>query len=43
MNEYREKSFPVTDFYVRRGILARVDADREVAVVFDDLSRLISE
>jgi adenylate kinase len=43
MNEYREKSFPVTDFYGRRGILARVDADREVAVVFDDLSCLISE
>jgi adenylate kinase len=42
MKEYREKTLPVTDFYRRRGILARVDADREAAVVFDDLSRLIS-
>ncbi len=26
MLEYREKTLPVTDFYGRRGILARVDA-----------------
>jgi adenylate kinase len=41
MKEYREKSLAVTDFYGRRGILASVDADSEVAVVFDELSRLI--
>jgi adenylate kinase family enzyme len=41
MKEYREKSLTVTDFYGRRGILARVDADREASVVFDELSRLI--
>jgi len=42
MKEYREKNLQVTDFYPRRGILARVDADRETAVVFDELSRLVS-
>ena len=41
MQEYREKTLPVTDFYKRRGILARVDADRESGSVFDDVSRLI--
>lgn len=43
MNEYREKTLPVTDFYRTRGILARVDAGREAGLVFDDLSRLITE
>jgi adenylate kinase len=42
MKEYRDKSLPVTDFYDRRGILARVDANREASVVFDELSRLIT-
>jgi adenylate kinase len=41
MQEYREKTLPVTDFYKRRGILARVDADREAGSAFDDVSRLI--
>jgi len=41
MREYREKTLPVTDFYKRRGILARVDADRGTGSVFDDVSRLI--
>ena len=41
MQEYREKTLPVTDFYKRRGILARVDADREAGSVFDDVSRLM--
>jgi cytidylate kinase len=31
-----------SDFYERRGILARVDANREAPVVFDELSRLIT-
>ena len=43
MLEYREKTLPVTDFYERRGILARVDADREAGSIFNDVSRLISE
>jgi hypothetical protein len=42
MKEYREKRLPVTDFCLRRGILARVDAEREAAMVFDELSRLVS-
>ena len=42
MNEFREKSLPVTDFYRGRGILARVDAEREAAIVFGELSRQIS-
>lgn len=43
MLEYREKTLPVTDFYKRRGILARVDADRGAESVFNDVSRLIIE
>jgi adenylate kinase len=43
MQEYREKTLPVTDFYRRRGILARVDADRGAGSVFNDVSRLIIE
>ena len=43
MLEYREKTLPVTDFYKRRGILARVDADRGTESVFEDVSRLIIE
>jgi adenylate kinase family enzyme len=39
----REKTLPVTDFYRRRGILARVDADRGAGSVFDDVSRLTIE
>jgi len=33
---------PVTDFYERQGILARVDADREGSIIFDELSRLVT-
>jgi adenylate kinase len=43
MQEYREKTLPVTDFYKRRGILARVDAERGTESVFKDVSRLIIE
>jgi len=43
MQEHREKTLPVTDFYERRGILAGVDADRGAGPVFDDASRLIIE
>ncbi|MBV8640198.1 MAG: nucleoside monophosphate kinase [Verrucomicrobia bacterium] len=43
MNEYREKTLPVTDFYHTRGILACVDASREAGLVFNDLSQLITE
>jgi len=43
MQEYREKTLPVTDFYKRRGILARVDADRGAGLVFNDVSRLTME
>jgi adenylate kinase len=42
MKEYRDKSLPVADFYDGRGILARVDANREAPAVFDELSRLIT-
>jgi adenylate kinase len=41
MKEYREKTVPVTDFYHRRGILARVDASRAGESVFKDVSELI--
>ena len=43
MQEYREKTLPVTDFYKRRGILARVDAGRGAGLVFNDVSRLTME
>jgi adenylate kinase len=41
MHEYREKTVPVTDFYDRRGILARVDASRAGESIFKDVSELI--
>jgi adenylate kinase len=42
MKEYREKTVPVTDFCDRRAILARVDANRSVKSVFEDVSDLIA-
>lgn len=41
MQEYREKTVPVADFYDRRDILARVDASRAGEAVFQDVSQLI--
>ena len=41
MQEYRDKTVPVTDFYDRRGILARVDASRAGESIFKDVSELI--
>jgi len=42
MEEYREKTVPVADFYRRRDILARVDASRTAEAVFKDVSELIA-
>jgi adenylate kinase len=42
MEEYREKTVPVADFYLRRDILARVDAGRTAEVVFKDISEVIA-
>jgi adenylate kinase len=42
MTEYREKTVPVTDFYDRRAIFARVDANQSVKSVFGDVSELIA-
>jgi adenylate kinase family enzyme len=42
MEEYREKTVPVADFYRRRDILARVAASRTAQAVFKDLSELIA-
>lgn len=39
--ECREKTVPVTDFYDRRSILARVDASRAGDEFFKDVSELI--
>jgi adenylate kinase family enzyme len=41
MEEYRNKTLPVTDFYERAGILARVNGDREAGAVSHDIERLI--
>ena len=41
MDEYRNKTLPVTDFYERAGILARVNGDREAGAVSHDIERLI--
>jgi adenylate kinase len=41
MEEYREKTVPVADFYRRRDILARVPASRTAETVFKDVSELI--
>jgi adenylate kinase len=43
LEEYREKTLPVTDFYERRGILGSVDAYRGVVPVFKDVNRVIIE
>jgi adenylate kinase len=42
MKEYREKTVPVTDFYDRRGIFARVDANRSIDLVFKDAGKLVA-
>jgi adenylate kinase len=42
MEEYREKTVPVADFYRRRDILARVAASRTAEAVFKDVSELIA-
>ena len=42
MKQYREKTLPVTDFYFRRGIFARVDANRSVEQIFTDVNVLIA-
>jgi adenylate kinase len=41
MEEYREKTVPVADFYNRRDILARVDGSRAGEAVFKEVSQLI--
>jgi adenylate kinase len=41
MQEYRDKTVPVADFYDRRDILARVDAGGAAEAVFKDVSQLI--
>lgn len=41
MEEYRKKTLPVTDFYERAGILARVNGDREIEAVSSEIERLI--
>jgi adenylate kinase len=43
LEEYRQKSAPVADFYARARILSTVDADREVNRVFADISALITK
>jgi adenylate kinase len=43
MEEYRNKTLPVTDFYGRAGILARVNGDRAIEAVSYDIERLIEE
>jgi adenylate kinase len=43
MEEYRNKTLPVTDFYERAGILARVDGDRAIEAISYDIERLIEE
>jgi adenylate kinase len=43
MEEYRNKTLPVTDFYERAGILARVNGDRAIEAVSYDIERLIEE
>ncbi len=41
LEEFRKKSLPLIDFYSERGLLAMVDADREVDTVFEQISRVI--
>jgi adenylate kinase len=41
LEEFRKKCLPLIDFYSERGLLAMVDADREVDTVFEQISRVI--
>jgi adenylate kinase len=38
LNEYRTKTEPVNPYYETRGILRRIDGNREVEAVFQDIS-----
>jgi adenylate kinase family enzyme len=42
MQEYRDKTVPVADFYDRRDILARLDAGGAAEAVFNEVSQLIA-
>jgi adenylate kinase len=43
LEEFREKSLPLIDFYSGRNLLAKVDADQEADRVFEQISRVIQE
>jgi adenylate kinase len=43
LEEFREKSLPLIDFYSGRNLLAKVDANQEVDRVFEQISRVIQE
>jgi adenylate kinase len=43
LEEFREKSLPLIDFYSGRSLLAKVDANQEADRVFEQISRVIQE
>ena len=43
LEEFREKSLPLIDFYSGRNLLAKVDANQEADRVFEQISRVIQE
>jgi adenylate kinase len=43
LEEFREKSLPLIDFYSERHLLVPIDADQEADRVFDQISRVIQE
>jgi adenylate kinase len=43
LEEFREKSLPLIDFYSGRNLLVKVDANQEADRVFEQISRVIQE
>ncbi len=43
LEEFRKKSLPLIDFYSRRNLLVKVDANQEADRVFEQISRVIQE
>jgi adenylate kinase len=43
LEEFREKSLPLIDFYSGRNLLAKVDANQEADRVFEQISCVIQE
>jgi len=41
MKTYQRQTYPLIEYYENRGLLKRIDANRDIEEVFDDLCRLL--